>query len=452
MSISKILFIPCCVLLLISVAVNRNIKFEEGNNSKIWGTKESRSFRWQNIFQTPNFLSKVLWSAEKNQPLCSLSAEIPPLSPAPKEAPKSFQNYISWHRQARACLETPSCKEKPDVIIWRCHVPNHPCAGLGDRLRGIVTTMYLAISARRAFFIDWPTSTHDHFPLVMALIPASIDWQMPKSLVDIKSELPAVFWGTSHDGPEDYLLPSGKDYKPSSENFELETADTSVFYVSSTTTELLIAKVQKNINSTERIKDTRNLSTTIVVRALYKILFRPSAAVTNLADLVYSQDKPSYVSIHSRTGEDVGEANASAFVNMSTHDDVSVSLLKCATKVDPSDDPKIAFLASDSVAFKKVFKKKSSMYGYRVITPNWRALHLRKRPDIMGQVSEESHCREFLNIFVDLVLMSRGKALVSTNSGFSRVAFYFGNSIGHFIGYNQETNESCKLHKYIGLL
>lgn len=440
------------MLLLLSVIFNKEVVLRKRDSISQWRTNGNRTFHWRSLLFAPvNFANNVFGITTRNQSLCELNDQTPSLVAGAKEAPKSLHDYIRWHRLARKCFENEACTDKARVLIWRCNVPNHPCAGLGDRLRGIVSAMYLSYSAQRVFFIDWPVSDFDHYPLSRALIPASIDWRMPDSLNSIKHKLPAVYWGSIHNGSEDYLLPSGKDFNPSSENFEMETADTKVFYVSTVSTELLISRLQKNSNTTRRIEDTRALSTTILVRALYKTLFRPSRVVTNLANTIYPENNAPYISVHSRTGEDVGEATAYAFVNMSSHDQVSASLMECATKVDPTMDPKIVFLAADSIQFKKIFEEKAARYGYNVVTTKWRALHLRKRPEIMGQVSEETHCQEFLNIFADLILMSRGQALVSTGSGFARVAFYFGNSIGHFIGYDQQISGMCKLHKYIGL-
>lgn len=452
MTISRVILITCGILLLLSVVFNREVVLGTKNSKSQRETSGDQNFWWRFLLYAPvNFANNALGITRNNQSLCERDIQNPPLIAGPKEAPKSLHEYIRWHRHARKCFENEACTDKPKVLIWRCHVPSHPCAGLGDRLRGIVSAMYLAYSAQRVFLIDWPVSDFDHYPISRALIPTSIDWQMPDSLNSIKHELPAVFWGSIHNGSEEYLLPSGKDFNPSLENFELETADTKIFYVSTVTTELLISRLQKNLNTTKRVEDTRALSTTILVRALYKTLFRPSRVVLNLANAIYSENNVPYISVHSRTGDDVGEAKANAFVNMSSHDEVSASLLECATKVDPTMNPKIVFLAADSIQFKTTFNEKAHIYGYNVVTPKWRALHLRKRPEIMGQVSEETHCQEFLNIFADLILMSRGKALVSTGSGFARVAFYFGNSIGHFIGYDQQISGMCKLHRYIGL-
>lgn len=444
--------VPFCLLLALSI-VNYRANISQKPDSFVTYTGSARKNSvWENLFSFRFNLDENTFKLPKKVPSTCESTDDFILSiTGPKESPETLQDYIKFHRDARECLASARCKKKPKVLIWRCNVPNHPCAGLGDRLRGIAGAFLLAYSSNRVFFIDWPVSNYDHFDLTVALIPASIDWRMPYSLITAKAEFPAVFWGNQYGLSDDFMLPGGNKFNPKIGNFEKETENSGIFYLSTMSSELFISKYQSNLNSTKNIPDVRALSTTVLVRAILKSLFRPSQVVSDLADQVYPKSKTSYISIHSRTGDDLGESTAKGFVNMTSHEKVSISLLNCASKIDPIGATKIIYLAADSISFKQIFVKKAQNYGYGVITPHWRALHLRRNNAVMGKVSDEKHCREYLNIFVDLILMSRGKALVSTGSGFARMAFYFGNSIGHFIGYDQETDNYCKLQKYLVL-
>ena len=59
--------------------------------------------------------------------------------------------FLAWEaRQRQAIRNDPTAK----AIVWKCEFP---CGGLGDRIRGILTSFTLALVTDRAFFIDHPT-------------------------------------------------------------------------------------------------------------------------------------------------------------------------------------------------------------------------------------------------------------------------------------------------------
>ena len=45
------------------------------------------------------------------------------------------------------------------LVIWQCRARDD-CGGLGDRQRGIVSTVALGLCTGRGFFLDWPLSEH----------------------------------------------------------------------------------------------------------------------------------------------------------------------------------------------------------------------------------------------------------------------------------------------------
>lgn len=76
----------------------------------------------------------------------------PPLpsssDPAARSCPAWLDDYISWHRQARSA---PDSK----FLVWRCNKGQEvTCGGLGDRLRGIMWTLRVAVASRRVLLIN----------------------------------------------------------------------------------------------------------------------------------------------------------------------------------------------------------------------------------------------------------------------------------------------------------
>lgn len=86
--------------------------------------------------------------------------------------------YVEWHAKKRKCLADPSCKEKPKILVARCPLRGG-CLGLGDRMRGIYFSFWLAIATERVFFIEWPK---DPYWLQIGMIPASLDWTIPTTI------------------------------------------------------------------------------------------------------------------------------------------------------------------------------------------------------------------------------------------------------------------------------
>lgn len=377
------------------------------------------------------------------------AAALPGLTAVPAEAPASLAAYAAWHRAARACLSAADCAHRPDVLVWRCGAPGRPCPGLGDRLRGAVTAFFLAYSARRLFLVDWPMSAHEHFAITTALVPAAVDWRVPDG-VDV-SRFESVYWGKLFQGPQMFVLPDGREFDVHNASFQDALSDVRALVLHTVAGERTVADLQRNRNLTRAIPDVRHVQTLALVRVLYKTLFRSSQLVTDIADHLFPSRNWSYVSVHARLGEDVGETDRPAFASLdSRHDAVARSLLKCVRTQDATRAGTI-FLASDSVAFKRTFISKSKEFGYDVFTSSEKALHLRRRKKFEAPDSYQQRCAEFLNIFVDLYLLGNGNPLVMTGSGFARAALFLGQSRQFFQGYSMSSLSEfnmCSPHRW----
>ena len=73
--------------------------------------------------------------------------------------------------------------------------------GLTDRLRGILSTFYIAKKLKKKFYINW----HSPFPLEKYLIPNSYDWRINQDLIqyDKRIAVPLVF---SEFPPQEYKV------------------------------------------------------------------------------------------------------------------------------------------------------------------------------------------------------------------------------------------------------
>lgn len=92
-----------------------------------------------------------------------------------------MRDYLRIHAAAMCCFRNASCYRSskaasvhPPLLVWAC--PARRCKGTGDRLRGILSALSVAVLSRRVFLVDWPDQP---FPLVHAVAPGALDWRMP---------------------------------------------------------------------------------------------------------------------------------------------------------------------------------------------------------------------------------------------------------------------------------
>lgn len=79
-----------------------------------------------------------------------------------------IENYLKFHRKANSPHTSHNCKHTKCLIA---RVDESPTHGLGDRMRGIVTSYFAAVMTGRVFMIDWKTP----LPVTHALYPWTTD-------------------------------------------------------------------------------------------------------------------------------------------------------------------------------------------------------------------------------------------------------------------------------------
>eukprot|EP00928_Gymnodinium_smaydae_P004815 TRINITY_DN11648_c0_g1_i2.p1 TRINITY_DN11648_c0_g1~~TRINITY_DN11648_c0_g1_i2.p1 ORF type:complete len:240 (+),score=32.09 TRINITY_DN11648_c0_g1_i2:54-722(+) len=88
-----------------------------------------------------------------------------------------FEQYAEFHK---TCRTNPACLS--NAVVWQCE-DSDSCAGLGDEIRGIVATMYMAMASKRPFFVRWKRMGNDMLNFFTA---NKIDVRAPDSVSTCK--------------------------------------------------------------------------------------------------------------------------------------------------------------------------------------------------------------------------------------------------------------------------
>lgn len=395
------------------------------------------------------------------------------LAPISTAAPSSLQSYALWHKNARVCLSSPKCLQKPPVLIFNCH-SGVSCGGFGDRLRGIHFVFLLAISTRRAFFINIPKGEHSLFPLDSVLHPFYIDWRPPSYMLQSISDT-SESSKTSY-GELNWSLPKNRYALPLKpflthqinlvhDEINFSTADFPlILSISSNVGHVFIRQMLNNSPNFQSCPDFQEMPTPLLLRHLTHALFTPSPVISTLISKHGFSPNESYTAVHARTGDDVRELNKPRFAAMSgNYDAIAESMIGCSKKHSSKTGLRNIFMASDSTKFKKVFRKHCNNVPIirKVGTINSPALHVsqhykkddRYDENVQNEVGlqrEYSQCEAFLNIFTDLYLLARADIIVATRSGFSKAAFFMGNASELYVGYSPDEKMYCEPSK-VGL-
>eukprot|EP00928_Gymnodinium_smaydae_P086396 TRINITY_DN7047_c1_g6_i1.p1 TRINITY_DN7047_c1_g6~~TRINITY_DN7047_c1_g6_i1.p1 ORF type:complete len:418 (-),score=32.91 TRINITY_DN7047_c1_g6_i1:246-1418(-) len=86
-----------------------------------------------------------------------------------------FERYAEFHGE---CRTDPDCLSR--ALVWQCD-DSDVCGGLGDEVRGLATTMYVAMATKRPFFVIWKRMGNDMLNLLTA---NRIDVRAPDSISD----------------------------------------------------------------------------------------------------------------------------------------------------------------------------------------------------------------------------------------------------------------------------
>lgn len=396
---------------------------------------------------------------------------VPTIGQPLSKIPRTFQRYIKWHAEMRNCLALSTCVQYPKILLWRCKDGlGSLCWGTGDRLRGISSSLVLAMMTNRLFLLEWPDQP---FPFLEAVIPSQIDWTVP----DV---LNYSTWPTSNDHkwplfrwescPLGYTCIGNTMNSSSLNNSKpmihkhLNLSESETYGVLRTVPNFVLHS--RSLNSfrnrliarpewTNVFEDFTmvHMSQFSVNRFLIKSLFQPSTRVLSiLHDIIPDEARrQGYISIHVRTGEDVGEQSLQRFAGFQKdRNELGMRFLSCAFSSGLKKGGRI-FLASDSWKLKSTIVNQALHNNISILFTEQSAKHVasfdvkhpsNKTKDIWNEKEESSEWKIFLNIFVEFFGLAGGKMMIGNRSEFSRLAFLIGDARKRRI-----LNASCEVCK-----
>lgn len=361
--------------------------------------------------------------------------------------PQSLTDYIKWHSHMRLCMSSDFCsKERPKIILWKC--PNGTsiaCAGVGDRFRALHFSLLLAIVSKRMLFIDWPDQP---FPFELAVVPALIDWRLPS---EIESRTWPIFshdqWPLleSNSTSKNHLKESGSqstllqvpeeiptntriDLSKACIQSELKTDPDFVLYSRATPTSTL--KLARNNKTMKSFEDLQIVGGLFLQRSLLNALFSPSQFVkSEIEKHLYVLRQKSYVSVHVRTGFDIGEIAHARFRNLPRKTECITKLAKSIfDQIYPVSKLHPIFITSDSTPLKKAIRIECEKRLIPVTYSSSPAFHVGRKWGFPKNLNGTEKWRAFLNVFVDFFGIAGGTEIFGNGSGFSYLAYIYGNA------------------------
>lgn len=375
------------------------------------------------------------------------------------DAPSVFIKYLNWHAIQMRCLRSPDCyrekKYKIKITLWKCPSDSPlRCSGTGDRMRGIITSLALAMMSQRVFLLEWPDNP---YPFIHAVSPAALDWRLPQHMRN-----DTLLWGIAMDKqypvmewlqcPESYECSHWK-FEPSIKEFstivprvmDLKEDHTFVYlrrignYIINSVGTYSFNLYRRPEWSTRFSDDAFRAPTTSVLemdRYLLRALFCPSPFIQSILHSFILPDaiQHGYVALHARTGEDVGESDRTRFKKI--HDvsyiNVAENLFKCARQQGLKEH-QFVYFASDSIGLKSEFNNMAGKYHINVMMSKLPAIHVAHDGEESNHLSTADHLLRnknwlsFINVFVEFFAVSNGTSIISNRSEFSRLAHILSN-------------------------
>lgn len=311
--------------------------------------------------------------------------------------PDFILDYLEFHRANR---QASSSK----YLIWSC---SGTCGGIGDRLRGMMSTFYLAIETKRIFLIHNPTP----FDLVKALIPTKLyDWRFDPVLVRDKTKQSIVSMDFVRNKqllqPHKYLK-EDVVYLKTNQDHDTKKSGPQVSYF------------LKNEYDTP-------VAHALVFAWFFQISFKQSKAVESLVNQIKSSlgllPNDQYVAVHMRFGGGAHNADKSDWVDPPRHSISRVAefstcsrrLRSIVTKMTGQAEV-IIFVASDNVNAKVKLQQLDSTNLTRYSAEP--VFHIDR-----SAMSNPAALHGYLESFAEFFMLLGSTCLVSSRSGFSEMA------------------------------
>lgn len=388
-----------------------------------------------------------------------------------KLLPDPLSDYARWHASARACLLSPSCPNKPPVLLFFCFLGH--CNGVGDRVRFMRLAAVFALMTNRVLFLAWDTRKHVH-DITVGLRPTYVDWTVPhRSVLDLRrADVSLRFRFPADTTVLDYPYEQSVAYDPSRPKPVLTDEQQKAMQVNVNTTDFKswleayrvvrfnprmhreeIQRLLNNVHlSDHRLRRLGRLSVVQLERIFNRFLFRPSPVVSSTAQRLafpllfpmssssspYSTSaaaavEPRYVALHARTGQDfrgLDDPQRFAWVNGDGRALFVARAAACIRRMARYDNTTLVFVASDSRSFKAALKARlAADKGPRlqVKSATRVAWHFDVGADSETRDDATRRCHSFVETFADAYALAGASSVAFVESSFAWLAV----AIGH---------------------
>ncbi|PXF48910.1 hypothetical protein BWQ96_01252 [Gracilariopsis chorda] len=353
-------------------------------------------------------------------------------------------DYIDWHRQQlHICEENATHAQTIPKLVYRSMRRNY---GVGDVIRGLLHSYLIAVISKRMFFID----VERPFPLSMVLTsPNGYNFTYDRYLFPELSSYEHIQWLRKSIYFD--KLDTALSDTPTLVDESQTVLDWELF--------LIIPRLYPQLEISKKLPQSSGFSPTReeVIPFILKALFCPSPELRSLLpgqentdnlvwplstlfspdqNLLWRNEMPAYISVHARVGYGFNETEAR--FNLKNQGLTPESLATCMAQmaVRMADQrrmlhPHHFFISSDTDHFRTLFKTEVNRLrpSAKVYQSNWQAVHMNR----VGRSQSPSKVSDFMNTYVDVYLLSKGKSMLFIRSGFSHVALWMG-AITDFVG------------------
>ena len=322
-----------------------------------------------------------------------------------------LDDYVRWHHDVSNSAEKMNSVR---ILAWN----GIGDSGLGDKIRGILHALMLAIETGRYFVIE----DAPEFPIRKLVTAGRIKWD---TRIDLKGE-PMFNWRTSFSRGRQGVRRLTEPY------FELRHKTHRVVRLASSTYPMYERTVgtahwrfacRRLRPSTVRDNRCGYLGEQNIYfnRKLYSLLFQLRKSTTVRVNDVLSilpEPEVPFIAVHARLGGKFRrEAKTKRFAEL--NEDWSKTarrLLKCAEiKSGP------IYLATDDERFKSIFQKEAEQVGRQIFSSPILPRH-------SGTVSLEEIPEALKNTFAEGLAMGKSHTLITTGSGLATFAAFTGTS------------------------
>ena len=295
-------------------------------------------------------------------------------------------------------------------LIYKCG-PGDLCGGLGDRLRGIVYTLLLAVFSGRRLLLHWGMPNGEN----VYLKPNLINWVPEKS--DTENMTVFTVMDSGQSNVESAIKTIGMNTSVNvalNTNLELELIKTLEF------------KPQWLIDGLKRtgLDVLSNTDINAIVGIAFRYLFGFTSDVlheVNKAKILLGLDTEKYVAVHIRSCflRNLGGSNSTRRVppKCIRKKEQWEQMLRCAASVanTSTGSNSSIFLATDSKLVKELSRK---MYGVRYKTLDVVLIHVSRISKTRGPNKGQS--QGLLSVWVDFLLLAQSYIQVRGGSDWIR--------------------------------